>query len=188
MKEWYHKIRKYIGPLELVVIFLLVGGAGYFIQQHVEKKRKEKEILAFIQNESKLMQEEYDKIVQEQKDWEEGKADDFKVLDSIYSPFLVDSLCRYFDETQTTGFITMSKYAPYQRLLSKEKDYYMWINITRFFPQGQLVQITGIAQNEEVIQFHFKIDDNKEMLDNMVSKLDSTLKMMQNMQIENTKN
>ena len=92
MKEWYHKIRKYIGPLELVVIFLLVGGAGYFIQQHVEKKRKEKEILAFIQNESKLMQEEYDKIVQEQKDWEEGKADDFKVLDSIYSPFLVDSL------------------------------------------------------------------------------------------------
>lgn len=177
MADLYSKIRKYIGPLELLVIFVVLGGVAWYLDKK-ETEERQRQALKELQ-EMTLQAEELER--QKEEAWRELQQP-VKMLDSIYMPYMVDSLCRYTDKTRKRGYITMTKDAPaYQDLCSTEKDYLMWIDLDRYFPGGQLVQITGIAQDEKLIQFHFTVNENNETLDNMLHRLDSTLQRMQHM-------
>ena len=59
----------------------------------------------------------------------------------------------------------------------------MWVGVKEIFPLGQLVQVNGIAENEELIQFHFRIV-TEESLDDMLSKLDSTLQSIKGVSLK----
>ena len=59
----------------------------------------------------------------------------------------------------------------------------MWVGVKEIFPLGQLVQVNGIAENEELIQFHFSIV-TEESLDDMLSKLDSTLQSIKGVSLK----
>lgn len=100
----------------------------------------------------------------------------FKVLEPLYAPFVVDSLSRYADSTLTRGWLTLTKYAPlYHNLCSKERPYHMWVVLPDYFPDGQLLQIDGIAENADVVQFHFTVTQAESLLGDLVLRLDSTL-------------
>lgn len=100
----------------------------------------------------------------------------FKVLESLYAPFVVDSLSRYADSTLTRSWLTLTKYAPlYRNLCSTERPYHMWVVLPDYFPEGQLLQIDGIAENADVIQFHFTVTQAESLLGDLVLRLDSTL-------------
>lgn len=171
----YKKIRHYIGWLELVVIMAVTAAVCWFWNQH--EKQVEKELAL---HELKMLVQENEVFGKKQSGEMQQVNEEIRVLDSIYLPFIVDSLCRYTDNTRTKGFITLTKYAPsYEKLCSAEKDYYMWVALDKFFPGGQLVKVTGIAQNEQFIQFHFSVNSNDETLEDMLIKLDSTLNVMQ---------
>ncbi len=171
----YKKIRQYIGWLELVVIAAIIAGVIGFLDFRKEKQEQERAL-----QELKVLVEENEKFEKLQLKEMQQINEEIRMLDSIYQPFIVDSLCRYTDATRTKGFITLTKYAPsYEKLCSTEKDYYMWVGLDKFFPGGQLVKVTGIAQNEQFIQFHFSISSNDETLEDMLIKLDSTLNVMQ---------
>jgi len=177
MADLYSKIRKHIGPLELLVILVVLGGVAWYL----DKKETE-------ECQRQALKELYEMTLQAE-DFERQKEASLrelqqpvKMLDSIYMPYMVDSLCRYTDNTRKRGFVTMTKDAPsYQDLCSTEKDYLMWIDLDRYFPGGQLVNIIGIAQDEKLIQFHFTVSDNHKTLDEMLHRLDSTLQLMQHM-------
>lgn len=171
----YKKIRHYIGWLELVVIVAVTAAVCWFWNQHEKQVEK---VLAL--HELKMLVQENEVFGKKQSGEMQQENEEIRVLDSIYLPFIVDSLCRYTDNTRTKGFITLTKYAPsYEKLCSAEKDYYMWVALDKFFPGGQLVKVTGIAQNEQFIQFHFSVNSNDETLEDMLIKLDSTLNVMQ---------
>ena len=176
MKDIYPFLRKYIGPVEMIVIILLLFGVCVFLE-HRESKQKQEQLMA----ELKAYTEENIRINEELRKKKEYKEP--IVMDSIYAPFIVDSLCRYKDSTYTTGYITLTKYAPYQKLCSTEDNYYMWVGVKEIFPMGQLVQVNGIAENEELIQFHFRIV-TEESLDDMLSKLDSTLQSIKGVSLK----
>ena len=171
----YKKIRHYIGWLELVVIVAVTVAVCWFWNHHEKQVEK---VLAL--HELKMLVQENEVFGKKQSGEMQQENEEIRVLDSIYLPFIVDSLCRYTDNTRTKGFITLTKYAPsYEKLCSAEKDYYMWVALDKFFPGGQLVKVTGIAQNEQFIQFHFSVNSNDETLEDMLIKLDSTLNVMQ---------
>lgn len=171
----YKKIGHYIGWLELVVIVAVTAAVCWFWNHH--EKQVEKELAL---HELKMLVQENEEFGKLQSGEMQQVNEEIRVLDSIYLPFIVDSLCRYTDNTRTKGFITLTKYAPsYEKLCSAEKDYYMWVALDKFFPGGQLVKVTGIAQNEQFIQFHFSVNSNDETLEDMLIKLDSTLNVMQ---------
>lgn len=176
MGKVYRFMKKYIGPVELIVILLLMGVACFYLDYRKEKQAR-KELL----QELKTYTEENVRINEELKKKKEYKKP--IVMDSIYAPFIVDSLCRYKDSTYTDGYITLTKYAPYQRLCSTEENYYMWVGVKELFPLGQLIQVTGIAENEELIQFHFRTV-TEESLDDMLSKLDSTLQSIKGVSLK----
>ncbi|MBP3663652.1 MAG: hypothetical protein J6J03_00665 [Tyzzerella sp.] len=176
----YKKIRHYIGWLELVVIMAVTAAVCWFWNQH--EKQVEKELAL---HELKMLVQENEVFGKQQSGEMQQVNEEIRVLDSIYLPFIVDSLCRYTDNTCTKGFITLTKYAPsYEKLCSAEKDYYMWVALDKFFPGGQLVKVTGIAQNEQFIQFHFSVNSNDETLEDMLIKLDSTLNVMQQLNMD----
>ena len=176
----YKKIRHYIGWLELVVIMAVTAAVCWFWNQH--EKQVEKELAL---HELKMLVQENEVFGKQQSSEMQQVNEEIRVLDSIYLPFIVDSLCRYTDNTCTKGFITLTKYAPsYEKLCSAEKDYYMWVALDKFFPGGQLVKVTGIAQNEQFIQFHFSVNSNDETLEDMLIKLDSTLNVMQQLNMD----
>ena len=100
----------------------------------------------------------------------------FKVLEPLYAPFVVDSLSRYADSTLTRGWLTLTKYAPlYRNLCSTERPYHIWAVLPDHFPDGRLLQIDGIAENADVIQFHFTVTQAESLLGDLVLRLDSTL-------------
>ena len=175
MDSWFVKIRKYIGPLELVIIVVIMGVLTYWLDQ-CEKKQAAEKLVYEMQRytaESKLL-----------NDKAEGYAlpldADVKVMDSIFQPYVIDSLCRYIDTTCTRGYVTLSKQAPgYERLVVPKRTYYMWVDLKQYFPEGQLVLVTGIAQDDDIIQFHFRIEEQQETLEDMMHKLDSTLQVLQ---------
>ena len=176
----YKKIRHYIGWLELVVIMAVTAAVCWFWNNH--EKQVEKELAL---HELKMLVQENEVFGKKQSGEMQQVNEEIRVLDSIYLPFIVDSLCRYTDNTRTKGFITLTKYAPsYEKLCSAEKDYYMWVALDKFFPWGQLVKVTGIAQNEQFIQFHFSVNSNDETLEDMLIKLDSTLNVMQQLNMD----
>ena len=183
MSDLLYKIRRYIGPLEVAIILVVTFAVAFYLDYKEEKRIAQQQLLERIRLDNADLQTENERIKNEQQAWMQGQGRALIVLDSMYIPFLVDSLCRYTDTTCTKGFITMTKYAPYKRLLTDEKDYYMWVGLERFFTGGQLVQVTGVAQNEQLIQFHFKINKNEGTLDDMVLKLDSTLQSLQRIQM-----
>lgn len=176
MKDIYPFLRKHIGPLELIIIILLIFGACVYLERRENRLQREQ-----LMAELKSYTEENIRINEELKKKKEYKEP--IVMDSIYAPFIVDSLCRYKDSTYTKGYITLTKYAPYQRLCSTEENYYMWVGVKEIFPLGQLIQITDIAENEELIQFHFRIV-SEESLDDMLSKLDSTLQSIKGVSLK----
>lgn len=168
--DWYHKLRKYIGPLELVLILAFIGGIAWYVNGTREERRQQQALQALkdlaLDAERRSMEEEVNNPI--------------RILDSTYVPFMMDSLCRYTDATRTRGYLTMTKYAPsYEKLCSTAKDYYMWVGLDKYFPGGQLVRVTGIAQDDRLIQFHFTVAENGLTLDDMLGKLDSTLHVMQ---------
>ena len=176
MGKVYRFMKKYIGPVEVVIILFFMIIACYYLDYR-EKQQAREELL----QELKAYTEENLRINEELRKKKEYKEP--IVMDSIYAPFIVDSLCRYKDSTYTTGYITLTKYAPYQRLCSTEENYYMWVGVKEIFPMGQLVQVNGIAENEELIQFHFRIV-TEESLDDMLSKLDSTLQSIKGVSLK----
>lgn len=176
MGKVYRFIKKHIGPVELIVILFLIGIACFYLDYREEQQAHKK-----LLQELKTYTEENIRINEELRKKKEYKEP--IVMDSIYAPFIVDSLCRYKDSTYTNGYITLTKYAPYQRLCSTEENYYMWVEVKEIFPLGQLIQITGIAENEELIQFHFRMV-TEESLDDMLTKLDSTLQSIKGVSLK----
>lgn len=175
MDSWLVRIRKYIGPVEVVIIFAILCVLAHWLEQREKKQAAEKLVYEMQRYtaESKLL-----------NDKAEGYAlpldADVKVMDSIFQPYVIDSLCRYIDTTCTRGYVTLSKQAPgYERLVVPKRTYYMWVDLKQYFPEGQLVLVTGIAQDDDIIQFHFRIEEQQETLEDMMHKLDSTLQVLQ---------
>ena len=177
MGRVYRFMKKYIGPVEMVIIISLMTALCLYLDYREEQQAR-KELL----QELKTYSEENARIEEELRKKKENT--ELRVMDSIYAPFIVDSLCRYTDSTYTAGYITMTQYAPYEKLCSSEESYYMWVGVKEIFPMGQLVKVIGIAQNEELIQFHFQVSNNDETLDNMLSRLDSTLQAIKGVSLK----
>lgn len=176
--EWYRKIRKYIGPVELVLICGLIAGGVYNLDRRAEKQRQQ-----IILQELKALTIENDKFQQEQEQLLRELENPIQTLDSTYLPFVVDSLCLYTDASRKQGFFTLTKYAPsLDKFRFNGNEYYMWIEMNRYFPEGQLVKVTKVAENDDLFQFYFTIDSNEKTLDDMLGKLDSTLRTMQDIQ------
>ena len=177
-KDLFTTLRKYIGPIEMVVIVVLMIILTIWMDHQEKKEMAREQLIEELQRytaERKLMQmksEEYSQPIDM----------DVKVLDSIYAPYMIDSLCRYVDSTFTQGYITMSKQAPYQKLIAPKDSFYMWILLEQYFPEGKLVNVNGIAQDDKIIQFHFTIDQEEQTLEGMMHKLESTLQELQRQQ------
>lgn len=170
----YNTLRKYIGPLELVIIVVVIAGISLWLDRREEQKARE-QLFEELQRYT-TERERMDKYTAE---YAQPVDMDVKVLDSIYAPYMIDSLCRYMDSTFTRGYVTMSKQAPYQKLITQKDSFYMWIQQERYFPEGKLVNVTGVAQNDHIIQFHFFIDQEEQTLEGMMQKLEETLQELQ---------
>ena len=179
MKGLYRKLRKYIGSVEMVVIIIGLLALTLYLD-----KKERQDIHEQLLTELKAYTEENARIAAEME--KSMNASQLRVMDSIYAPFVIDSLCQYTDSARTKGFITLSKFAPgYEKLCSTKENYYMWVGLERLFPlPGQLIQVTGVAQNDEIIQFHFKISNNEETLDDMLMRLDSTLQQIKGVKLQ----
>lgn len=177
----YKTIRKYVGPLEIGIILLAIVAIGFYFerrQDRLEKEQELRELLAEMNMPADM--EDPTKVIPDftpKKEFlKNAENPHFKVLDSIYAPFAIDSLCRYNDSTRQSGFLTFSKKAPFYRdLCSTEKEYLMFVVLDKYFPNGEMLTITGIAENEELIQFHFKRTDKEEELGEIMHTMDSLL-------------
>ena len=45
-----------------------------------------------------------------------------------------------------------------------------------YFPQGELLKIVGVAENDEIIQFHFTRGNETEALEDVMMQMDSTIR------------
>ena len=174
----YETIRKYIGPLELIILVVGLAILAYYLDKR-EKTKELEELASQIEQAEKELAPVYDMPVVDTSFKRNAENPHFKVLDSIYSPFMVDSLCRFTEKNASKGFLTMTKNAPYYKeLCSTEKNYFMWVNLDKYFPSGELLKITGIAENDELIQFHFTREQDVEAMDDVIQRMDSTLKKL----------
>ena len=174
-KNFCRIIRDNIGPVEIIIIMVILIGVTVMISRK-QKQQQRQELVA------EMMRYKQDSMHMDRqmKLFEQPVKVEFKMLDSIYAPYMVDSLCRYLDSTFTKGYLTLSKQAPrYEELVVPGESYYMWVGIDRYFSGGKLVKVTGVAQDEKIIQFHFQIEDEEDTLDDMLLKLDSTLHVLQ---------
>lgn len=174
----YLKIRKYIGPFEIVLIlFFLVGVATYLEYREERMVQKQEEQQQQVDAVGRPVIED---IPVEDTFKKNATNPHFKVLDEIYTPFMVDSLCRFSDAEKVQGFLTMTKNAPFfNDLRSNAKEYYMWVQLDKYFPYGELLRITGVAENDEVIQFHFRREKDAEALQDALQRMNRSLQQIQ---------
>ena len=170
----YETIRKYIGPLEIAIIMLITFGLAYWLNDKKETVKQAEEIQQEVQGVSLQPELTLDNTTFQKN----AESPFFKVLDSIYSPFMVDSLCRFRDAEAKTGYLTLTKNAPFYRdLCSTGKEYYMFVRQEQYFPQGELLKIVGVAENKEIIQFHFARGNETEALEYVMMRMDSTIRL-----------
>ena len=170
----YETIRKYIGPLEIAIIMLITFGLAYWLNDKKETVKQAEEIQQEVQGVSLQPELTLDNTTFHKN----AESPFFKVLDSIYSPFMVDSLCRFRDAEAKTGYLTLTKNAPFYRdLCSTGKEYYMFVRQEQYFPQGELLKIVGVAENKEIIQFHFTRGNETEALEDVMMRMDSTIRL-----------
>lgn len=169
LKKIIEKTKEYIGPYEAIVILLLIAGIMYLY-----RPAGDGQALVTGQDENITSRPVID------NPGTVGEGQLFKVMDSRFQPYLVDSLCLYTDPELTEGFITLTKnFDGWQMLCSTQSPYYMWVQLEGFFPTGQLMLIHGVAHNEQLVQFHFRLSDSTESLLFMTGQIDSLIQGMQ---------
>ena len=181
MNNLYTTIRKYIGPFELMLLLALFLLVAYVMEK---KERRE-------QQQQLVQQAQVDEVGSPLIGKETGmdvflknaSNPHFKIMDDVYSPFMVDSLCRFRNADCAEGFLTMTKNAPfYKELCSTADEYYMLVKLQKYFPYGELVRITGVAENDEIIQFHFRREKDAEAMEDVIERMSASLKELQSQQ------
>lgn len=180
----YKTIRKYIGPVELVILIVIVGAVAVYLDRREKRQQYEqqlKELLAELNqpvtsgNPGHFIPD----FTPKKEFLKNADNPHFKIVDSIYAPFAVDSLCRYTDANGERGFLTFTKQAPFYRdLCSSEKEYIMWVVLDKYFPYGEMLTITSVAENDSLIQFHFKRSDKEQSLSDVITRMDSLIQKM----------
>lgn len=164
---------EYIGTTEIIIMAIIVGAVLIFCVNKENKERERRRIIAELPAPPPLPE---DMILSEEDNIDNEL---FKVMGISYEAYFVDTLCRYIGTEQKEGFITLQKKAPgYEKFITEEENFYMWVEPNKYFPIGELLHVHNIAMNEELIQFQFTIDSPTDLLTMLKSRVDSIQNMV----------